>query len=86
MSLPGRNSNNGRQETRRERRSRLNGRKASSQRPYVPVSPFWGITTAFHLWECIFFSSPVANFNWRELLGELPDYQFRRYLRMDRQR
>jgi hypothetical protein len=83
MSLLKRNSNNGRQETRRERRSRLKGRRPTVERPYVSVSPFWGICTAFHLWEQIFFSSPVAHFDWSKLLEELDEYDFRRYLRMN---
>jgi hypothetical protein len=58
MGLLQSNSNSSRQETRRERRQRLYGRRRTTRQPYVPISPWWGITTAFHLWEQIFLTCP----------------------------
>ena len=69
MGLLQSNSNSEGRETRRERRRRLN-RWRDEQPSHAIISPFWGLKTAFHLWEVIFLESPIAEpgFNWPDLL------------------
>lgn len=71
-----------RRETRKQRRKQV-ARKPQAL-PVVPVNPFDGITTAWHLWEQIFLSSPVIHFEWKLLFRELPAYQAKRAIRMSR--
>lgn len=77
------NSKDTRQETRRERRARLRRLSEARSGSHVLISPWWGIGTAFHLWEQIFFTCP---WRYREGFPVQPREESKRVYEYDVQR